>query len=62
MVKSVETVDCGTSKVPAWIISNGKKMIFDRAACIDDDGCVALAQMRDDECVIAPNAIYRMAK
>ncbi|PKF60647.1 hypothetical protein CW745_14040 [Psychromonas sp. psych-6C06] len=59
MQKSKEMVSCGTSKVPAWIVSRGIKMIFDRKASVDEDGGISLGQMRDDECVISPNAIYR---
>lgn len=62
MKKSNETVDCGTAKVPAWIMSRGKKMVFDRPAHIDQDGGIPLDQMRNDECVISPAAIYRISK
>ena len=61
MEKSTETVDCGTSKVPVWIMSRGNKMVFDRPAHIDEDGGASMDQMRDDECLVAPGAIYRIA-
>ena len=59
MKKSTETIDFGKSKIPVWIISNGKKMMFDRPAYIDEDGGTPLSQMRDGECIIAPGVIYR---
>lgn len=59
MQKSKETTDCNGEQVPVWIMSRGAKMYFDRPAYVNDEGQVAMGQMREDECVIAPGAIYR---
>jgi hypothetical protein len=59
--ESNEKTDCHGKKVPVWVIKEGQKMNFDRPAYIDDDHCVTLKQLRRDECVIAPAAIYRNA-
>lgn len=61
MKKSIETINFGNSKIPVWIISNGQKMMFDRPAYIDEDGGSPLSQIRDDECIVSPGAIYRVA-
>lgn len=59
MEESKLKVDCNGAKVPAWIMSRGKKLHYDRPAFIDDEGRSPMSQMRADECVIAPGAIYR---
>lgn len=59
--KSTETVECHGEQVPVWVMDKGHKMNFDRPAYVDDDHCVPLGQMRKDECVVAPAAIYRKA-
>jgi hypothetical protein len=61
MNKSTETVDCNGKQVPVWIMSRGNKMNFDRPAYVNDEHQVPMGQMRKDECVIAPAAIYRKA-
>ena len=45
--------------IPAWIVAGGTRMAFDRVAVEVKGGGVDLAQMRRDECVIAPGLIYR---
>ena len=60
--KSDDNVLCNDAEVPVWIISRGNKMFYDRPAFTDDDGSCPMSQMRDDECLIAPGAIYRTAK
>lgn len=59
MEESTLKVDCNGAKVPAWIMSRGKKLNYDRPAFIDDEGRSPMSQMRADECLIAPGAIYR---
>ena len=45
--------------IPAWIVTDGVRMAFDRPAVEDESGGVWLSQLRKDECVIAPGLIYR---
>lgn len=60
MERSLEMTDCNDAKVPTWITgNNGERMNYDRPASVDESGGISLDQMRDDECVIAPGAIYR---
>jgi hypothetical protein len=59
MEQSEDKVLCNGDEVPVWIVSRGSKMFYDRPAYTDDDGGVPLGQMRSDECIIAPGAIYR---
>lgn len=61
MKKSTETVDCNGTQVEAWFIENDVRWTFDRPAVKDSRGGLSLAQLRDDECMRAPGAIYRRA-
>jgi len=60
--KSTETIECHGEQVPTWIIDDGEKMIYDRPAAMDYKGGCSLEQLRDDECVTYPGAIYRKEK
>lgn len=61
MQKSTETVDCNGTQVDAWFIEDNIRWTFDRPAITEPGGGVRLSQLRDDECVRAPGAIYRRA-
>ena len=61
MQKSTETVDCNGTQVDAWFIKDNIRWTFDRPAITEPCGGVRLSQLRDDECVRAPGAIYRRA-
>jgi len=53
------TVLCAGELVPLFVIHNGQKFKFDRTAYIDEQGAIPLPQMRVDEILKAPCAIYR---
>lgn len=45
--------------IPAYIVDDGIRMVFDRIAIEDMHGAVWLSQLARDEFVIAPGLIYR---
>ncbi len=51
-------VPCNDDFAYEWIINNGVKYVFVRAAFIDDEGGVPLNQLSDNECLFAPGGIY----
>jgi hypothetical protein len=57
---SEQVVECLGKKIALTMEFDGKKYRFDRAAVIDRDGGVELSQLRDDECIVAPGAVYRL--
>ncbi len=61
MNKSTETIDCNGEQVPAWFVDENIRWSFDRPAMKEKGGGISMAQLRDDEMLIAPGAIYRQA-
>ncbi len=60
LVDQSETVDCNGKQVPVWFIDDRSiPWKFNRPAMEDNEGGIPLSQLRDDECVKAPGAIYR---
>jgi len=56
--KSNVEVACNDGFCHEWIINNGVKYVFVRAAFIDEDGGVPLCQLSENECLFAPGGIY----
>jgi hypothetical protein len=48
-------------QIAEWIMKCGERFDYDRIAMEDEHGAVPLAQLRDDEFVVAPGLIYRRA-
>ncbi|CAM3168614.1 hypothetical protein MOVI109754_19425 [Moritella viscosa] len=59
--ESENAINCKGRVIPAWFMEGDTKMVFDRTAFADEDGCMPLNQLRKDECILAPGAIYRAA-
>ena len=47
--------------MPAWFVDENIRWSFDRPAMKEKGGGISMAQLRDDEMLIAPGAIYRQA-
>tara|TARA_R110001583_G_scaffold52147_1_gene162163 strand:+ start:2667 stop:2882 length:216 start_codon:yes stop_codon:yes gene_type:complete len=46
-------------RIRNWILSEGDFFDFERLATEDEDGCINMSQLADDECVLSPGVIYK---
>ena len=50
---------CRRRRIRNWILSEGDFFDFERLATEDEDGCINMSQLADDECVLSPGVIYK---